>query len=430
MDERCDYLANLLYRGAGLTVKDASVVPGGVRMAGRTFPDGRTDDARSASASSGSTLRVGLPGTFDSEADGMSGYVRRVTADPGSDVRVNRAGSVIVEDNTFDSDAKALRDSEYVPRVYSKDKPDARAGYEDGGYDPARSKADEILRRVERSAKRQATKDEGHRADVARSLGLTDVAPYGMTLEPGAGTAARRGEAAPPGKRRRAAADEDAERRKKPEGKSVRRGGDVASDAAIRSVPNRAASVRRRAPRANASESRAAGPAPAGPAIRRRRVRVSVPKAASSRFAGAPRGAAAPSVSRRVLSGKGAGKASEPGETATGETATDRERTGRNKTPPPPGRDDEDDEDENANANAKERSALWSSAKKNDRGREAPVSALRGVGAKSAARLAALGVDSVGDLAALSDGAAAEKGASVRGLRDKARRALGGAWET
>ena len=92
MDERCDYLANLLYRGAGLTVKDASVVPGGVRMAGRTFPDGRTDDARSASASSGSTLRVGLPGTFDSEADGMSGYVRRVTADPGSDVRVNRAG--------------------------------------------------------------------------------------------------------------------------------------------------------------------------------------------------------------------------------------------------------------------------------------------------------------------------------------------------
>ena len=196
MDERCDYLANLLYRGAGLTVKDASVVPGGVRMAGRTFPDGRTDDARSASASSGSTLRVGLPGTFDSEADGMSGYVRRVTADPGSDVRVNRAGSVIVEDNTFDSDAKALRDSEYVPRVYSKDKPDARAGYEDGGYDPARSKADEILRRVERSAKRQkTTTDEGHRADVARSLGLADVAPYGMTLEPGAGAAARRGEA-------------------------------------------------------------------------------------------------------------------------------------------------------------------------------------------------------------------------------------------
>ena len=419
MDERCDYLANLLYRGAGLTVKDASVVPGGVRMAGRTFSE---NDARVGTNASSGWTDPGLPGTFDSEADGMSGYVRRVTADPGSDVRVNRAGSVIVEDNTFDSDAKALRDSEYVPRVYSKDKPDARAGYEDGGYDPARSKADEILRRVERSAKRQATKDEGHRADVARSLGLTDVAPYGMTLEPGAGTAARRGEAAPPGKRRRAAADEDAERRKKPEGKSVRRGGDVASDAAIRSVPNRAASVRRRAPRANASEPRAAGPKPAGPAIRRRRVRVSVPKAASSRFAGAPRG-----VSRRVLSGKGAGKASEP-RPATGETATDRER--RKQTPPPPGRDDEDDEDENANANAKERSALWSSAKKNDRGREAPVSALRGVGAKSAARLAALGVDSVGDLAALSDGAAAEKGASVRGLRDKARRALGGAWET
>lgn len=362
----------------------------------------------------------------------MSGYVRRVTADPGSDVRVNRAGSVIVEDNTFDSDAKALRDNEYVPRVYSKDKPDARAGYEDGGYDPARSKADEILRRVERSAKRQATKDE----TLNRSLGLTDVAPYGMTLEPGAGAAARRGEGAPRA-RRRAAADEDAERRKKLflGTKSVQRGGDVASDAMSRSVPNRAASVRRRAPRANASEPnpRAAGAAgAAGPAIRdprcairRRRVRVSVPKAASSRFAGAPRGApAAPSVSRRVLSGKGAGKASATGETATGETATDRVRK---ETPPPPGflKNDEDE-----NANAKERSALWSSAKKNEQSREAPVSALRGVGAKSAARLAALGVDSVGDLAALSDGAAAEKGASVRGLRDKARRALGGAWET
>ena len=73
-------------------------------------------------------------------------------------------------------------------------------------------------------------------------------------------------------------------------------------------------------------------------------------------------------------------------------------------------------------------SSLWSSA--NERSREAPVSALRGVGAKSAARLAALGVDSVGDLAALSDGAAPEKGASLRGVRDKARRALGGAWET
>ena len=409
MDERCDYLANLLYRGAGVTVKDASVVPGGVRMAGRTFPDGRTDDARSASASSGSTLRVGLPGTFDSEADGMSGYVRRVTADPGSDVRVNRAGSVIVEDNTFDSDAKALRDSEYVPRVYSKDKPDARAGYEDGGYDPARSKADEILRRVERSAKRQkTTTDEGHRADVARSLGLADVAPYGMTLEPGAGAAARRGEARGPRARRRAAADEDAERRKKPE--------------IVRNVPNRAASVRRRAPRANASEPRAAGaagpgPAPAG-AIRRRRVRVSVPKAASSRFA-----------ARRVLSGKDAGKdasdaraeISSAPRRMNGETGSSDRKRPRQK------RDDEEDDDAK-NANTNDSSSLWSSA--NERSREAPVSALRGVGAKSAARLAALGVDSVGDLAALSDGAAAEKGASVRGLRDKARRALGGAWET
>jgi predicted flap endonuclease-1-like 5' DNA nuclease len=82
--------------------------------------------------------------------------------------------------------------------------------------------------------------------------------------------------------------------------------------------------------------------------------------------------------------------------------------------------------------------SLWSSASSKSRG-DAPVSALRGVGSKSAARLASLGVVSVGDLASLSDARCAEirktpneaeKGASVLGLRDKARRALGGAWET
>ena len=67
----------------------------------------------------------------------MAGYVRRVVADPGSNVRINRSGAVIVEDNTLtDADARALRDSEYVPRVYSRDKRNPSAGYEDGGYDP------------------------------------------------------------------------------------------------------------------------------------------------------------------------------------------------------------------------------------------------------------------------------------------------------
>ena len=297
MDERCDYLANLLYRGAGLTVKDASVVPGGVRMAGRTFPDGRTDDARSASASSGSTLRVGLPGTFDSEADGMSGYVRRVTADPGSDVRVNRAGSVIVEDNTFDSDAKALRDSEYVPRVYSKDKPDARAGYEDGGYDPARSKADEILRRVERSAKRQkTTTDEGHRADVARSLGLADVAPYGMTLEPGAGAAARRGEGRGAEARGAPPPTKSAERRKKPRAfeRPNRRRAATSRAEGERGRAARRARRTRRDPWTSAAVAFAS------------RFR----KTASSPAAGAPRSVGAERLSSRPF-GKGRGKGRE-----------------------------------------------------------------------------------------------------------------------
>ena len=235
MDERCDYLANLLYRGAGLTVKDASVVPGGARAAGRAAFNKVNKDSEPFEDYSG-------------EDDGMSGYVRRVVADPGSNVRINRAGSVIVEDNTFDDEARALRDSEYVPRVFSKDKPDARAGYEDGGYDPRTSEADKILQRVE--AKRiNANKKTNKMFGVAR--GLADVAPYGMTLEPGARAARARDE------KKEASGGET----KSPYGGARtprrRRGDDDATEtnaAVRRPAPNRAASVRRRAPGASAPE--------------------------------------------------------------------------------------------------------------------------------------------------------------------------------
>ena len=246
-------------------------MPGGVRMAGRTFPDGRTDDARSASALLGIDLRVGLPGTFDSEADGMSGYVRRRDGGPrerrareprwvgdrgGQHLRLGRQGAArlgIRPARLLQGQAGRAR------RVRGR------------GHDPARSKADEILRRVEPSAKRQkTTKDEGHRADVARSLGLADVAPHGMTLEPGAGSRgeARRGALRKAESAARAAADQDAERRKsfssRERSERTRTG-------------RRACDVARRA---NAAEPRAAGAADAGPAgaIRRRRVRVSVPQ--------------------------------------------------------------------------------------------------------------------------------------------------------
>ena len=41
-EEKAEYLAHLLYRDAGLTLKDAAVVPGGVLMSRRT----EGDDAR------------------------------------------------------------------------------------------------------------------------------------------------------------------------------------------------------------------------------------------------------------------------------------------------------------------------------------------------------------------------------------------------
>ena len=38
-EEKAEYLAHLLYRDAGLTLKDATVVPGGVLMSRRTEGD-------------------------------------------------------------------------------------------------------------------------------------------------------------------------------------------------------------------------------------------------------------------------------------------------------------------------------------------------------------------------------------------------------
>ena len=38
-EEKAEYLAHLLYRDAGLTLKDAAVVPGGVLMSRRTEGD-------------------------------------------------------------------------------------------------------------------------------------------------------------------------------------------------------------------------------------------------------------------------------------------------------------------------------------------------------------------------------------------------------
>ena len=410
MDERCDYLANLLYRGAGLTVKDASVVPGGARAAGRAAFNKVNKDSEPFEDYSG-------------EDDGMSGYVRRVVADPGSNVRINRAGSVIVEDNTFDDEARALRDSEYVPRVFSKDKPDARAGYEDGGYDPRTSEADKILQRVE--AKRiNANKKTNKVFGVVR--GLADVAPYGMTLEPGARAARARDE------KKEASGGET----KSPYGGARtprrRRGDDDANEttaAVRRPAPNRAASVRRRAPGASAPE-RAAG---AAGVIRRRRVRVSVPAASDARFAAGGERLAKNARNPRTSSAPAETAASFASSRASSDADADGDA----------GRKEDETDDKNAAGDA----SLWSSASSLDtrdggdvrnRG-DAPVSALRGVGSKSAARLASLGVVAVGDLASLSDARCAEirnapsdaeKGGSVRGLRDKARRALGGAWDT
>ena len=121
-EEKAEYLAHLLYRDAGLTLKDATVVPGGVLMSRRTegddapgSPEMRAAAARrdgssstgggvsssTATSASASMSDAEVDSLFDDIAEdvglgGMEAFVARVKSD-GGNIRVNRTGGVVVE---------------------------------------------------------------------------------------------------------------------------------------------------------------------------------------------------------------------------------------------------------------------------------------------------------------------------------------------
>jgi hypothetical protein len=110
-------MAGLLFTGAGLTVAAASAVPGGVKMSGRRQGD------------TGSPFEIRGDEKFDSggsasaEKSGMAAYVQKAVQSPHRSVRINRSGSVIVEDATttvraFTTTTIRLCDCPYKTDIY------------------------------------------------------------------------------------------------------------------------------------------------------------------------------------------------------------------------------------------------------------------------------------------------------------------------
>ena len=368
-EEKAEYLAHLLYRDAGLTRKDAAVVPGGVLMSRRTEGDDapRSTETRASSAGNGvpssasaSMTDAEVDSLFDDIAEdvglgGMDAFVARVKSD-GGNIRVNRTGGVVVEGaEASDEEETRLRNTRFGDRLRSR--PGATMGFADG----------------------------------ARN----DVAPYGMNLESGAGRKGNR----------------PARGRKKIAGARVNGGGgsyamsstrgDGSSSAASRGSSGRlssssganarAASVARRSAGGTAG-SRTASPgtgASRGVPVRRRRVRVSVPDGNDAAARGRALGRSSPAS--RATAASDASAASNASSTGAG----------------------------SSRAGSASRSASFS------------IGRLRGVGPGSVAALEGLGVRTVEELAALSDADVADIKSKkpllkVSSLRKIARRAMEG----
>lgn len=353
-------------------MKDASIVPGGVKMSGRV--DDTSDPFR------GNTAEGSQNSNADEPISGMAAYVQKAVSSPNQNVRINRSGSVIVEDATVpDDEAKSLRNSENVPRLQSK--PDAKAGYSDGGYDLSKRQEKEFIRKS--------------RLDGDIVSNLPDVAPYGITLEPGVGRQSAW---------RRVNGEERQPKRRKVSGDSstgdVRTSdsGDTGDTSRKPSTPNRAASVRRRASvttpssssSSTANQSGKSGAPPLRVPVRRRRVRISVPS--QTKFGG--------------------------GSVAKKSTTVDSS---------PESSPDTSNPASSVSSSKPSENSSWSSndASNSDK---SSVGKLRGVGAKSVERLEKFGVRTVGELAALSDSQCADflknEKTKVKGLRQKAIKAL------
>lgn len=373
-EEKAEYLAHLLYRDAGLTLKDAAVVPGGVLMSRRTEGDDapRSTETRKSASSAGNGVPSSASASMtDAEVDslfddiaedvglgGMDAFVARVKSD-GGNIRVNRTGGVVVEGaEASDEEETKLRNTRFGDRLRSR--PGATMGFADG----------------------------------ARN----DVAPYGMNLESGAG---RKGNRPARGRKKIAGArvhgggggsHVTSSTRGDGSSSAASRGSSGASRLSSSSGANaRAASVARRSAGGTAGSGTASTGTGAsrGVPVRRRRVRVSVPDGNDAAARGRALGRSSPAS--RATAAADASAASNASSTGAG----------------------------SSRAGSASRSASFS------------IGRLRGVGPGSVAALEGLGVRTVEELAALSDADVADIKSKkpllkVSSLRKIARRAMEG----
>lgn len=372
-EEKAEYLAHLLYRDAGLTLKDATVVPGGVLMSRRTEGDDapRSTETRASSAGNGvpssasaSMTDAEVDSLFDDIAEdvglgGMDAFVARVKSD-GGNIRVNRTGGVVVEGaEASDEEENKLRNTRFGDRLRSR--PGATMGFADGPRN--------------------------------------DVAPYGMNLESGGGRKGNRPARGRQDRRNFAGARVNGGGGGSYAASSTR--GDGSSSAASRGSSGRlrsssganarAASVARRSAGGTVGSGTASPGTGAsrGVPVRRRRVRVSVPDGNDAAARGRALGRSSPAS--RATAAADASAALNAASTGAG----------------------------SSRAGSASRSASLS------------IGSLRGVGPGSVAALEGLGVRTIEELAALSDADVADIKSKkpllkVSSLRKIARRAMEG----
>ena len=462
-DEKCDYLATVLYSGAGLTVKDAAVVPGAasatsrVEASTRSFDrsrrgnapifnddpaEGATRDANadanasdgrrsSPSASSSSSSSSIFDDDFakrssdeDANSDyyssssssdyssslglgGVASFVARARAESDVSVHFSGSGGLVVEDVGSDEEELKLRNARKGDRL--REREGGKLAYEGAwvGGDGAAQTPEAGGGDEEKTTRNQANA-EAARHSTTRSfdpkLRKTDVAPYGMSMEPGGGRAVTRrrtGGSAAGEERRRARGRGGVSRR----GERVSEKGEYGDDAAdaFDAAPEAPPKVSKVGPKVSkASTTRASARVVRGgqsgasvgraSPVRRRRVRVSAPGAASRAL-----GRASPARET------GPGVASDAGGTRS-DPKDLRKRSDARSDARSDGRPPETRFSSDARGDDEPPAALASSSSASS----SPVSSLRGVGPVSAAALGEAGVRTVGELAGLSDADVAE----------------------
>ena len=461
-DEKCDYLATVLYSGAGLTVKDAAVVPGAasatsrVEASTRSFDrsrrgnapifnddpaEGATRDANadanasdgrrsspsaSSSSSSSSIFDDDFARSSDEDANsdyyssssssdyssslglgGVASFVARARAESDVSVHFSGSGGLVVEDVGSDEEELKLRNARKGDRL--REREGGKLAYEGAwvGGDGAAQTPEAGGGDEEKTTRNQANA-EAARHSTTRSfdpkLRKTDVAPYGMSMEPGGGRAVTRrrtGGSAAGEERRRARGRGGVSRR----GERVSEKGEYGDDAAdaFDAAPEAPPKVSKVGPKVSkASTTRASARVVRGgqsgasvgraSPVRRRRVRVSAPGAASRAL-----GRASPARET------GPGVASDAGGTRS-DPKDLRKRSDARSDARSDGRPPETRFSSDARGDDEPPAALASSSSASS----SPVSSLRGVGPVSAAALGEAGVRTVGELAGLSDADVAE----------------------